>query len=388
MEAISSKTSSPIRSFSLHPGFARRSSIGVCACVVSLLFAIAQLTGCGVTYNTIPLTVNPSSLSFGAVAVGATQVATVSVQNQGLSAVTLDGIQAADPAFQLAPVSMPATIPAGGTASLKVTFAPTAVKSYSSQIMIKSAGGQTALSVSGTGQHNNHQPPPTSPALQVSATSLQFGSVPIGGDAQQSLTLTSTGTAPLQINALNATGGSFSAKTPALPLTLQPGQTLMLPVMFGPRNSGVQTGQLLIASDAAAAPSVTVNLTGNGAAQTPPPPAPSTPALTLSTTAVNFGSVTVGAQGASSVTLTSSGTAAVILQSLTVSGNTFSAGKVPLPLTLAPGQQVVLPLTFTPSAAGSQQGQIALADNATGSPNTIRGRRPSRWFPTARARSR
>ncbi len=91
MEAISSKTSNPIRSFSPHPGFARRSSIGVCACVVSLLFALAQLTGCGVTYNTIPLTVNPSSLSFGAVAVGATQSATVSVQNQGLSAVTLTG---------------------------------------------------------------------------------------------------------------------------------------------------------------------------------------------------------------------------------------------------------------------------------------------------------
>jgi hypothetical protein len=371
VEAISSKASSPIRSFSPHPGLARRSSIGVCACVVSLLFAIAQLTGCGVTYNTIPLTVNPSSLSFGSVAVGTTQSATVSVQNQGLSAVTLNGIQAADPAFQLAPVSMPATIPAGGTASLKVTFAPTAVKSYSSQIMITSGGGQTALSVSGAGQQNKHQPPPTSPALQVSTTSLQFGSVPIGGDAQQSLTLTSTGTAPLQVNALSATGGSFSTKAPALPLTLQPGQTLTLPVMFGPRNSGVQTGQLVIASDAAAAPSVIVNLTGSGAAQTPPPPTSSTPALTLSTTAVNFGSVTVGSQGASSVTLTSSGTAAVVLQSLTVSGDTFSAGKLPLPLTLAPGQQVVLPLTFTPSATGSQQGQIALADNATGSPNSI-----------------
>ena len=231
MEAISSKASSPIRSFSPRPGFARRSSIGVCACVVSLLFAIAQLTGCGVTFNTLPLTVNPSSLSFGSVAVGTTQSATVAVQNQGLSAVTLSGIQAADPAFQLASVSTPATIPAGGTASLKVTFAPTAVKSYSSQIMITSAGGQTALPVSGTGQQNNHQPPPTSPALQVSTNSLQFGSVPIGGDAQQSVTLTSTGTAPLQINALDATGGSFSAKAPALPLTLQPGQTLSLPVI-------------------------------------------------------------------------------------------------------------------------------------------------------------
>src|ERR1700760_2866578 len=126
VEAISSKASSPIRSFSPHPGFARRSSIGVCACVVGLLFAIAQLTGCGVTFNAIPLTVSPSSLSFGSVAVGTTQSATVSVQNQGLSAVTLSGIQAADPAFQLASVSTPATIPARGTATPKVCLCPPA----------------------------------------------------------------------------------------------------------------------------------------------------------------------------------------------------------------------------------------------------------------------
>ena len=213
-------------------------------------------------------------------------------------------------------------------------------------------------------------PPPTSPALQVSATTLQFGSVPIGGDAQQSLTLTSTGTAPLEISALNAQGGDFSAQTPSFPLTLQPGQTLALPVKFGPKTSGAKTGQLTISSNAVASPSVAVALTGNAEAPVPPPTS-GTPALTLSSSSVNFGSVQVGSHAAHSVTLTSSGTAAAVLQSLNASGDGFAVGQVQLPLTLAPGQQVALPLTFTPSNAGDAQGNVTLVDNATGSPSAI-----------------
>jgi hypothetical protein len=312
-------------------------------------------------------------VSFGAVAVGKTQATAVTLQNQGLTSVTLSGVQVADPAFKLGSDQMNATIPAGGTATLKITFAPTEAKSYSSQITVASGDQQTAISVSGSGQKSAPTPPPgpVSPALQVSATALQFGSVPIGGDAQQSLTLTSSGTAPLEISALNASGGDFSAQMPSLPLTLQPGQILTLPVKFGPKTSGAETGQLVISSNAAAAPSVTVALTGNGMAAPPPPPASGTAALTLSSTAVDFGSIETGSQASRSVTFTSSGTAAVVLQSLQVSGDGFSVGQLQLPLTLAPGQQIALPVTFAPSNAGAEQGQITLVDNATGSPSAI-----------------
>jgi Abnormal spindle-like microcephaly-assoc'd, ASPM-SPD-2-Hydin len=338
-----------------------------------LLLAIVHLAGCGVTYNTLPLAVNPSSVSFGTVQVGQTQSQAITLQNQGLNSVTLSGMQVADPAFVLSPAQMTMTIPAGGTASLQVSFKPTAVKSYSSQVVVSSGGQNTNISVSGTGQQTTTTTPPpsASPALTVSATTLQFGSVPIGGDAQQSLTMTSTGTAPLQISSLSAQGGAFSAQSPALPLTLQPGQALTLPVKFGPKTSGGENGQLVIASNAAATPSVTVDLIGNGAAPTPPPPTAGTPALTLSSTAVNFGSVAVGSQGSNSVTLTSSGTAAVVLQSVAVSGTGFSVGQVHLPLTLAVGQQITLPLSFAPASAGAQQGQVTLTGNATGSPDTI-----------------
>src|SRR4051794_19388685 len=82
------------------------------------LLAIAHLTGCGITYNTIPLTANPGSVAFGSVQVGNAKALTVAVNNQGLSAVTLSGMQVADPAFQLTPATMPVTIPAGGSANV------------------------------------------------------------------------------------------------------------------------------------------------------------------------------------------------------------------------------------------------------------------------------
>jgi hypothetical protein len=372
VQDVPSNAASRLHSLRCCSSFSRRSSMSVPAVWMAfLLLAIVHLAGCGVTYNTLPLTVNPGSLSFGTVPVGQTQSQAITLQNQGLTSVTLSGMQVADPAFAISPAQTTTTIPAGGTASLKVAFTPTAVKTYSSQVVVTSGGQNTNISVSGTGQQSTPQAPSGSAALQLSATALQFGNVPIGGDAQQSLTMTSSGTAPLQISSLSAQGGAFSAQSPALPVTLQPGQALTLPVKFGPKASGGETGKLVIASNAAATPSVTVNLIGNGEAPAPPPPVTETPALTLSSTAVNFGSVAVGSHGSNSVTLTSSGTAAVVLQSVAVSGTGFSAGQLHLPLTLAPGQQIALPLSFTPAGAGAQQGRVTLTDNATGSPSTI-----------------
>ena len=372
MQAFPPKANRPICFALFRAGFARRSSIAFSILWLAFsLLTMVQLAGCGIAYNTLPLSVSPNSVSFGTVQVGKSQTTTVTLQNQGLTAVTLSGMQVADPAFALSSDQANTTIPAGGSTSLKVSFAPTAAKDYSSQVVIQSGGQKSAIAVSGTGQQQQSTPPPApgSPAMQVSSTTLEFGSVPIGGNAQQTVTVTSTGTAPLDINALSATGTGFSTSTPALPLSLQPGQSLTIPVTFGPKNAGAESGQLVIGSDAVGSTSVAVNLVGSGATSTPAPP--NTPALTLSSTAVDFGSVAAGSQSSNSVTLTSSGTEAVVIQSLAVSGNAFSTGKVQVPLTLAPGQQIVLPLTFAPSAAGAQKGEVTLTDNATGSPNAI-----------------
>ena len=176
MQLVSTKATSPIGFFDRRSSFSRRSSLRPSATlrlsaklrlsatphlsaawIICSLIAIAHLAGCGVTYNTLPLTVSPGSLSFGSVPVGQTQASTVTVQNQGLSAVTLTGMQVADPAFTLAPAATPVTIPAGGTANMTVTFTPTSVKNYNSQIVLASGGGDTKVAVSGAGESTSRR---------------------------------------------------------------------------------------------------------------------------------------------------------------------------------------------------------------------------------------
>src|ERR1700730_11584816 len=51
------------------------------ASVFSIFVCLLFTAGCGITFNTVPLTVQPNSISFGDVAVGQTQTATVLVSN-------------------------------------------------------------------------------------------------------------------------------------------------------------------------------------------------------------------------------------------------------------------------------------------------------------------
>src|SRR5690242_20916334 len=124
---------------------------------------MVSLAGCGISYNTLPLTVTPNSVSFGSVAVGKVQSTTVTLANPGMIPVTLSAVQSADAAFAVDSSTAQTTVPAFGTASVQVTFKPTEAKTYSSQILVMSAGGQTTIPVSGAGQKVSNPVPPTTP---------------------------------------------------------------------------------------------------------------------------------------------------------------------------------------------------------------------------------
>jgi hypothetical protein len=348
----------PVASDYLKKSLAAR--LAASASLFSIFVCLLFTAGCGITFNTLPLTVQPNSISFGDVAVGQTQTATVSVSNPGYAAVSVSGVQSDDAAF--APAGLAGSIPAGGTSTFKVVFAPSTSKSYSSQISISTAAGTTRVPVAGTGHQVGSPNPPTSNStLRVSTTSLQFGSETIGIHAQQSVTLTAMGNAPIDVNSITLSGGSFQAVTPGLPARLQAGQSLTIPVQFTPKSAGSAQGTLMIVSDAVNAPTVAVSLSGVGVIAT----SAGVPALTLNPASIAFGSVPVGSQAVSTVTLTSSGTANLVLQSLSSKGAGFIMGQLALPLTLAPGQQISLAVTFAPGVLGGAQGQITVVDNAS-----------------------
>jgi len=101
------------------------------------------------------------------------------------------------------------------------------------------------------------------------------------------------------------------------------------------------------------------------------------PAVTLAPSTLTFSTQIVGTTSAvQAVTLTNSGSAALTITSIGLTGaneaefaqtNTCPAA----PATLAAGSNCTISVTFTPTAAGTAAASISIADNATGSPQTV-----------------
>jgi hypothetical protein len=99
------------------------------------------------------------------------------------------------------------------------------------------------------------------------------------------------------------------------------------------------------------------------------------PAVSLSPTSLSFGSVAVGSASAPlAVTLTNSGTASLAISGITVTGS--NAGDFTQTNTcgtsVAAGAKCTISVTFKPTATGSRSASVAIADNAAGSPQSVK----------------
>jgi hypothetical protein len=96
-----------------------------------------------------------------------------------------------------------------------------------------------------------------------------------------------------------------------------------------------------------------------------PAPAPTAAKLTVNATSIGFGTAFLNTPEEQQVTLSSTGTAAVTVNSATVSGTGFSLSGATLPATLNPGQSTVVNVRFNPTSTGSRTGQLAIASSAS-----------------------
>ena len=131
---------------------------------------------------------------------------------------------------------------------------------------------------------------------------------------------------------------------------------------FAPATAGSATGSLALTSDAPTSPT-SISLSGSGVT--------ATLQLSASPATLSFGNVTVASSATQSVTLSSTGNSSVRVSQLTVTGSSFSASGLTLPLTLAAGQSAAFSVSFSPAASGSFSGSVAVASNATNSPASV-----------------
>jgi hypothetical protein len=159
------------------------------------------------------------------------------------------------------------TIPAGGYCTMNVAFTPASTGNVTDTITITDNAGaipgtQQTITLTGSGVTS-------ATAVTVSPTSLSFSSQKVGTiSPPQSVTITNTGTATLNITGISAgSSGDFSQTNTCLALlnTLSVGQSCNVSVYFSPTASGTRSGSLSISDNAVGSPQV-VALTGIGAA--------------------------------------------------------------------------------------------------------------------------
>jgi hypothetical protein len=299
------------------------------------------------------LTLSASTLAFGNVNLNTASTQTLTLTASGAAAVTVNSASLTGAGFSMTGATFPATLNPGQTATLQVSFDPTAAGAANGTITISSnssSGSTNTVSLSGTG---------VSPQLAVSASTLAFGSVAVNSTASQTLTLTSSGTAPVTVNSATLAGTGFKMSGAAFPVTLNPGQTASLQVNFAPTTAGAASGTITISSNGASG-TLKVNLSGTGVSSQ----------LTASASTLAFGNVTLKSTSSQTLTLTSSGTAAVTVNSATLSGAGFTMSGATFPATLNPGQSLSLQVTFSPTVAGSASGSITISSNANSGSTT------------------
>jgi hypothetical protein len=103
-------------------------------------------------------------------------------------------------------------------------------------------------------------------ALSAAPGHVNFGDVTTGENSTRTVTLSNNGAPDITISNLSVAGSGFSASGVPSGLILKQGETATLSVTFSPASSGDVTGQVLMASDAAAE-ALEISLSGKGVSQ-------------------------------------------------------------------------------------------------------------------------
>ncbi|MGW7385845.1 choice-of-anchor D domain-containing protein [Streptomyces sp. NPDC054794] len=295
------------------------------------------------------LTGNP--VDFGKVQVGSTGKATATVTATRDVTVTAVSTQSGS-RFSAAPTGLPATLHAGDTYSVPVSFSPTTSGADSSVLNFTTDAGTIGLGLTGYGVQSG---------LKAVPAALAFGTVATGTSKTLGVSFTNTGTEAETISATSPPSAPFSVTgLPAAGTVVQPQQSVTVQVKYTPTAAGDNAGTLSVTGQNGTA---TVNLTGTavvGQAR-----------LTVTPTSTDFGQVPVGQSVTRTFDISNTGNIPLTITKAAPPtapfqvSNPLSEGQV-----IGPEDVVHQAVTFSPTSAGAATGTYLLtSDDGRGPQN-------------------
>jgi trimeric autotransporter adhesin len=257
----------------------------------------------------------------------------------------------------------------GGVCSLVASFTPTTTDAFTAAVgfMDNSGAGSpqvVILNDAGTGM---------APLPTIAPTSVSFGTQPVGiTSGTQTVTLTNTGSAPLQLTGIATTGSNstnfgFLVKVappcPSPSGTLAAGASCTISVDFAPHAAEPVSATLSISDNATGSPQ-SVALSGTSG----------TSGISLTPASLNFASQTAGASSAPQVVNVNNTGTTPVAMTISIVGNnpgdfaeTDNCSESPL----AGGKTGVIIATFDPTQTGGRSADVLISDTASQNPQIV-----------------
>ncbi len=314
-----------------------------------------------VTAQVVPVELTAqTSLAFGEVALGAVRSLSLDVSNGSPLAVAAPLAIAAGGEFELRglPSSGRLLVPANGSASVTVAFAPTVIGGATGELSIAAypGGPATQVALSGNG---------IATAVSVAPASLDFGDLPLGKQKTLGVTVGNAGDTPLSLSSVAVAAGAraFSV-SPGGALSVPARGTVSLQVTFVAESPGPAQGTLLLETSDPDSPRVAVPLSGAGGG----------PSIAVLPPSLDFGAVPAGTSRTLEVVVENVGDCGAGVSSLSVSSVQIAGGggaftvSGPGATSLAAGQSETLEVTFAASASATVSAALQIGSDDAQSP--------------------
>ncbi len=368
------------------------------------------------------VTLSPTSLTFGTRSVGTSATQSLSVTNSGTVGLSVTGVQitGTNASDYSAMNGCTASVDPGGSCTISVSFDPDAAGARSATLSITDNASNSPQTVALSGTGSTAATPTTFTAYLApyggafqtftgSSAVLPLRLYDPAGLSQitymvMNLNSTSTDSTKYVVvvqsdgsggYTMRVSTGNYSATEPAWPfLELNPsGSTVSLstPITlnalqitayrFALVGNEMQLDLSVNRSDTFNDEIVIQGIQGTSTYTSPwvasdgawVGSGSTTPAVTLSSTSLNFGTQTVGVSATQTVTVSNTGGAALSVTGAQVRGT--NAGDFTLTngctTSVSPGSSCTIGVNFDPSAAGARSATLSITDNASNSPQTV-----------------
>ncbi len=218
-----------------------------------------------------------------------------------------------------------------------------------------------SLLVAGCASYGPHAPLPE-PNIALSALSFNFKTVVVGQSATQSLQLTNSGNAPLQITSISLSNKEFAISGPSLPRTLLPAITLDYTLAFSPTTAGNASASLTIKSNA---PQSLPAISLAGVAEKV------VVSLQVTPSSISFGNQNVQSTSTKNVTVQNTGDVSIIISGVTSVGSGFGYSGFSPGVSLSPNQQITFQVWFRPQSGGAAIGTVSILSPSLPSPDSV-----------------